>query len=529
VTGVSHQASDAAFPIEWEDPADADVCWRYDAEHTPGAYAPLEFELGMGPFLNGFGWGLQPRHINFFIYDRVAPPPSDGASHAPPPKPNADGVREGGRRWREEVLPEVIEHTTRYRTTDFASMTNEQLIDELERLPAMRHRSGQLHTLAITPHWLGMTLVVDTYKELTGGSDLEALRLMQGYGHKSFEAGEQLWQVSRIAKDTPSVAERLASIDNGTAVATLDALRSEPAAGPFVAAFDAYLDDYGWRTGGGFRQRTWFEDPTTPLIMLRAYLETEGYDPAAEQHRLAEEREVARNVAMSGLDAAGQRRLQEALDAAHEVVMLSEDHNFYIDQRLWCMPRRLIMAAGERLVAADALEDASDVFFLRSRELCAGLAGSGDGLSDVAAKRKADFDRWKDVRPPTFVGAAPPPGLAEHRPRAPREPGGELRGTAASAGVARGPARVILSLSEAGRLRPGDIMVTRVTSPPWTPLFAVAAAVVTEVGGVLSHTAIAAREYGIPAIAGLSDATRRLRDGQLVEVDGSTGEVRVVV
>jgi pyruvate,water dikinase len=513
----------------WEDPADADVCWRYDAEHTPGAYAPLEFDLGMGPFLDGFGWGLQPRHINFFIYDRVAPPPGDGdVSHAPPPRPSADAVREGGRRWREEVLPEVIEHTERYRTTDFASMTNAQLIDEIARLPALRHRSGQLHTLAITPHWLGMTLVVDTYKELTGGSDLEALRLMQGYGHKSFEAGEQLWQVSRIARDGPSVAGRLASIDSETAAGTLDALHGEPAAAPFIAAFDAYLDDYGWRTGGGFRQQTWREDPTVPLMMLRAYLEADGYDPVAEHERLTEEREAARREAISGLDEAGHRRLQEALDAAREVVMLSEDHNFYIDQRLWCMPRRLIVAAGERLVAAGLLEDASDVFFLRSRELCAGLAGKADGLPDVAAERKSDFARWKDVRPPTFVGAPPPPGLGEHRPRAPRERSGELRGTPASAGVARGPARVILSLGEAGRLRPGDIMVTRVTSPPWTPLFAVAGAVVTEVGGVLSHTAIAAREYGIPAIAGLPDATRRLRDGQLIEVDGSTGEVRVV-
>jgi pyruvate,water dikinase len=513
----------------WEDPADADVCWRYDAEHMPGAYAPLEFDLGMGPFLDGFGWGLQPRHINFFIYDRVAPTAGDGGvSHAPPPKPNGDAAREGGKRWREEVLPEVIAHTERYRTTDFASMTNAQIIDEIARLPALRHRSGQLHTLAITPHWLGMTLVVDTYKELTGGSDLEALRLMQGYGHKSFEAGEQLWQVSRIAGETLSVAERLASIDNGTAVARLDAMRDEPAAAPFIAAFDAYLDDYGWRTGGGFRQQTWREDPAVPLMMLRAYLETDGYDPAAEQQRLAEEREAARREALGGLDDAGRRRLQDALDAARGVVMLSEDHNFYIDQRLWCMPRRLITEAGERLVAAGALDDAGDIFFLRSRELCAGLGGSYAGLRDVVAERRADFDRWKDVRPPTFVGAPPPAGLDEHRPRTPRERSGELRGTPASAGVARGPARVILSLGEAGRLSPGDIMITRVTSPPWTPLFAVAGAVVTEVGGVLSHTPIAAREYGIPAIAGLPDATRRLRDGQLIEVDGSTGEVRVV-
>jgi pyruvate,water dikinase len=92
--------------------------------------------------------------------------------------------------------------------------------------------------------------------------------------------------------------------------------------------------------------------------------------------------------------------------------------------------------------------------------------------------------------------------------------------------VARGPARVLASLNEAGRFKPGDVLVTRTTMPPWTPLFAVAAAVITETGGILSHAAVTAREYGLPAVLCVQNATRLIRDGQAVEVDGSKGTIR---
>jgi pyruvate,water dikinase len=101
-----------------------------------------------------------------------------------------------------------------------------------------------------------------------------------------------------------------------------------------------------------------------------------------------------------------------------------------------------------------------------------------------------------------------------------------LNGVAGSPGVVRGTARVIHSLAEAGKLQPGDVLVAERTLPPWTPLFATAAAVVTDIGGVLSHCAIVAREYRIPAVVGTGRATKTFHDGQLLEVDGDAGIVR---
>ncbi len=101
----------------------------------------------------------------------------------------------------------------------------------------------------------------------------------------------------------------------------------------------------------------------------------------------------------------------------------------------------------------------------------------------------------------------------------------QVKGLAASAGVVEGTARIITTLDEADRLGDGDILVTETTSPPWTPLFGVAAAVITDAGGPMSHVSIVAREYGIPAVVGAFDATKRITDGQRLRVDGSEGTV----
>ena len=114
-----------------------------------------------------------------------------------------------------------------------------------------------------------------------------------------------------------------------------------------------------------------------------------------------------------------------------------------------------------------------------------------------------------------FFGAPPPPAEPE-----------VIRGAAGSPGSARGPARVVRTLAEAAKLRPGDVLVAETTAPPWTPLFATAAAIVTDTGGILSHCAVVAREYRIPAVVGTGCATATIKDGQTIEVDGTAGTVR---
>jgi pyruvate,water dikinase len=520
------------FPVEWEDPAYADIAWTFDPTHSPDATRPLDFDLSTKPFVGGFGWMEQdPILVNNYIYYPHAPMPAPPADAPPPPPGTNDRLREGGQRWREKILPEVQETTAFYHDTDFDAMSDADLADEVERLPEVRRRTGRQHTQVTTPAYIAMTLLTNTYKELVGGTELEALRLVQGYGSKSIDAGEAVWKLSELAETVPAVQDALLADEADESV--LDELASLPVAAPFLAAFASYVDEYGWRSGGAFSEPTWAEDPATPLALVRAYMQTKGYDPAEEQRRLVEERDAVYQETMAQLDSEPRKRLEDIVDAARNVCRLMEDHNFWMDQRLTAMPRRLVLAAGRRLVSKNGLAKETDVFYLRSQELVDALRGDRSDTRDVALQSKAEFKRWSVITPPRGIGKPIPPGeqarILDESPEAPsRMQGNELQGNGSSAGVVRGPVRIVPTLEDSHRLRPGDVLVTVATLPPWTPLFAVASAVVTETGGILSHTAITAREYKLPAVLAVPGATRLLKDGQLVEVDGVAGTVRIV-
>ncbi len=519
------------FPLHWDSPADADLTWRFDPMHTPEVTTPLSFDLYMEPFIRGFGM-LRLCHQNYYVYmHQPAMPPT-----APGPVP-VEAIHAGAGRWREEIIPEVRGFDEHYLVTDFDSMSAEELVAELDRLVEVRVRCGQLHTMATIPWWMGMMNLIGTVQELTGGDDLAALRLVQGYGNKSVEAGQGLWRLSRLAGSIPEARETLISVVDAPAGKQLATLAEKPAAQPFVEEFRAFLDVFGWRSGlFEFSAPTWFEDPAVPLDQVRAFLAMPDYDFPAEQRKQAEERERYVAETMAPLKPDQRERLQAAIDAAIDAGPILEDHNYYIDQRVGVLPRRLILAAARRLMSAGALAEPAEVFYLRRDELRSALLGSIDGIAALAEGRRKEMARWAQITPPETVGAPPQSEISAQdeapdrfwgtRLRSDRP--GELKGNAASAGVGRGPARVLATLNEAGRFQPGDVLVTSTTMPPWTPLFAVASAVVTETGGILSHAAVTAREYGLPAVLCVENATRLIRDGQPVEVDGSNGTIRIL-
>jgi pyruvate,water dikinase len=204
----------------------------------------------------------------------------------------------------------------------------------------------------------------------------------------------------------------------------------------------------------------------------------------------------------------------------------------------------VIREYGRRLAAAGRLEGPDDVFYLTLEELRALDEDPRLSLRTAAAARRAEIARWAQYDEPLELGTRPEEplylysadarrilryvgGLAAEA--APPDPGdGVLHGQAGSPGKARGRVRLIRSLGESHRLQPGDILVTTTTAPPWTPLFLTAAAVVTDAGGLLSHGAVVSREYRIPAVVGTGLATTLLHDGQLIEVDGDRGLVRLL-
>jgi pyruvate,water dikinase len=227
------------------------------------------------------------------------------------------------------------------------------------------------------------------------------------------------------------------------------------------------------------------------------------------------------------------------LAAAQVGLLLTEDHGFYIDAYAVSLLRDLLGEMGRRLVADGVIDDADDVLMLTYDDLrVAALDLPGTDPRTLVEQRRAKLAEHAAVTPPPMLGTTPAGPLPDSpllrmamkssgRPAASIEPG-VVTGSAGSAGRVTGVARVVRSLADAGALAPGEVLVAETTAPPWTPLFGIAAAVVTDTGGILSHSAVVAREYGIPAVVGAGNATAVIADGDVVEVDGDAGTVRVV-
>lgn len=188
----------------------------------------------------------------------------------------------------------------------------------------------------------------------------------------------------------------------------------------------------------------------------------------------------------------------------------------------WPVMRRAVMRLGEALRARGAIDQATDVFFLTRAEL-----SSPHPLQEAVGRRRATWERQRRLPAPLTIGAplSPLTRSVNAARTSTEHPDGAIVGHPASPGRATGPVRVVRGLEDFDRFLQGEVLVARATAPAWTPLFARAAAVVTDGGSLAAHASLVAREYGIPAVVGTSDATVRLYDGQIVTVDGGAGTV----
>ncbi len=267
------------------------------------------------------------------------------------------------------------------------------------------------------------------------------------------------------------------------------------------------------------------DDPGPLLAALRFPLRGEGADPHERQRRSAERRDALAAATAARLDPVRRAVFTRLLGWAQRNAPLREDALADIGLA-WPLMRRMLAELGARRVADGSLAAAEDVHWLEPDE-AVGRVPVPPGA--VAARRA----RWRGQRratPPQLL----PRGTVLDRleslmPAVSGEQTGPvLRGTPGSAGRVTGVARVLGGPGDSGRLQPGEILVASITTPAWTPLFAIAGGVVTDVGGPLSHSSIVAREYGIPAVLGTGSATRRIADGSRTTVDGDAGTVTLL-
>jgi pyruvate,water dikinase len=444
--------------------------------------------------------------------------------------------------WEEEWLPEILEQLRAMEAADPRSAPSSvALVDTLEDYWERFARLWEIHFEVVLPAYVAMSEFADLYRDLFEGDQFDAYRLLQGLPNKTVEVGVDLFRISRRALAMPEVA----AVFETRAAREIPAALEETAAGrALLTELDRHLAAYGHRTATwGLSSPSFVEDPTPVLEMLKDYAaQPDEADPARELARLAAGREASIAAArerLHGYPAPVVAQFEAMLEAAQAGIVLSEDHGFYIDAWAGSLARDLLSEMGDRLVADGVLEAREDVLLLTYDDLrIAALDLPGTDPRALVDDRRATLARHARVAPPQILGtlpAGPPPDSPVTRlmtkvsgAPAPAADPDVIRGSAGSPGRVTGTARVVRSLDEATALAAGEILVAEMTAPAWTPLFAVAAAVVTDTGGILSHSAIVAREYGIPAVVGANVATATIRDGDVVEVDGDAGTVRIL-
>jgi phosphohistidine swiveling domain-containing protein len=286
-------------------------------------------------------------------------------------------------------------------------------------------------------------------------------------------------------------------------------------------AVEAFLDRYGHRAAREIDVGVprWSEDPTPILKILRTYL-THGQEEDPARH-FRQGAELADETVANLIERVRQKKgrlraawLRFLLRRVRALAGVREYPKFYAVRILAAM-RRVLAGAGAELVAADRLERAEDVFFLDLGDL-----QTPHDLRALAAANGENYERERSRRAIPRVLTS----TGETFYTAPTSTAGALIGTAASAGVYEGRVRLIFDPREA-QLEPGEVLVAPGTDPAWTPLFLSAGALVMEIGGIMSHGSVVAREYGIPAVVGVAGATQQLHTGQRVRVDGENGLV----
>ncbi|HXH22829.1 MAG TPA: PEP-utilizing enzyme [Dehalococcoidia bacterium] len=516
------------FRFEWPDPADANLVWLWDQMHIPRPLPPLAAELTAQMMARVMGG--RSLIVNGYPY-RSFGPPAPAASPGPAGPPLLISV-DPMKIWEEEQLPRLKEIIARIRHRDYGSMSAARLAGSLDELSAEAAEAMSLTFGRAMVFSVASNALLDFCEaELGAGAAVKATAMLQGFENESSASGAGLSRLAEMASGVPGLPEALASGSRERVAA----VRGSEA---FLRQFEAYLDAYGLRapSWGQMHLPTWSEDPSVPMKLIARYASDPQRGPAAALRRAAQQREEVVREVEARLPPDKLPRFRELLAAAQRSVPVSEG------RALWQLivsgvMRIPLLALGRRLVEESGLASPEDVFFFDVSELQDLAAGHGvPAPRELAAQRRADLARWEKLIPPRFLGAQPPAGMTGMTGMMYRffglgvEQSGDARivnGIAASKGVVRARARLILDLGESDRLGAGEVLVCSSTAPPWTPLFAIASAVVSDTGGVLSHTAIAAREYAIPAVVGTGVATRRIPDGATVTVDGGQGIVRI--
>jgi phosphohistidine swiveling domain-containing protein len=443
----------------------------------------------------------------------------------------ARAVAEVPVRWRTEWRTAILARNSPRLVQDLGELTDAALLAGLQEWLTSLTEDDRVGGLIGMMPVLAMARLARADGEVARGLARTAL---QGLPSMLGEIEQALWELARkLAAEPRARAAFLAEPES----AALGAVRAEPAAWEPVADF---LSRYGYHGMESIESRPWHEDPAPLIALLRAKIDSDDESPAARMKANAERRARA----IEDLVAAHPAQQQLIRDYAAELeacVPLDQDRYVVLTELGHAVTRRLVLEIGARLAVRGLLAEAVDALQLWPQELDQALRAGEDNRA-LVIRRRARLSRHARLRPPRTLGpvrdlaevpyvtdsilSARSSDLIRQDAAAPATDAQVLgSGIPSSAGRYAGPATVCVSLAAAAGLRRGDVLVCETTSPAWTQYFGRIGAIVTERGGLLSHPAVVAREYGIPAVTGVDGASRTISSGWRIEVDGDQGLV----
>jgi pyruvate,water dikinase len=342
------------------------------------------------------------------------------------------------------------------------------------------------------------------------------------------EMGLALLDVADAIRPHPEVVAFLQDVDDDSFLDELPALKGGREA---RAAIQAYLDRYGMRCVGeiDITRPRFSERPTLLLPLLLGHIK--NFEPGAGKRRFEQGRREAWNKEQELLARLralpdGERKAAETkrmIDRVRTFSGFREHPKYGIVSRYFLYKQALLQEA-ERLVQAAVIRETQDIFYLTFQELHE-LVRTHQVDDELIRERKEAFRSYQALRPPRVLTSDGEAIAGTYRRNG--GPPGALLGLPVSAGTVEGRARVVLDLSQAD-LEAGDILVTAYTDPSWTPVFVTVTGLVTEVGGLMTHGAVIAREYGLPAVVAVQHATEQIQDGQRIRVNGTDGYVQIL-
>ena len=381
--------------------------------------------------------------------------------------------------------------------------------------------------LYLPPKVLAGLLARILLRRLMPRSDADFAALGRGLsGNVTTEMGLAVGDLADVARRHAEV--RACLIRGGTR----EDARAVAGGEAFYAALDAFLARYGMRCPSeiDISRRRWREAPSSILRTVAGnLLSAEEGGHRAHHARLAALAEAvsARLIDEAGRGALGwlRRPAVRRLVRVHREHTPLREHPKFMLVRVLDLVRRTVVEAGDQLRAHGQIDEPDDVWFLEFAELTGALDDGARPLRDLVAERRAAHKRYQRLYPPRVLTSEGESPVVHHATDA--LPDGALAGTPVSAGVVEGPARIVLD-PDREVLKPGEILIAPFTDPGWTPLFLNAAGLVMEVGGLMTHGSVVAREYGIPAVVCVPKATKKIQTGQRVRVDGDLGYVEML-